>query len=109
GGGRGKGRSLVRPPGDGRRGLVEEFGQEIGVRFPPITEDTMPGELGNILAGRVANLFDFRGPNFITAAACGSAMAAVDAAVRGLLSHDFDAAVTGGIDRNMGASSFVKF
>ena len=30
--------------------------------YPEITEDTMPGELANIIAGRVANLFNFRGP-----------------------------------------------
>ena len=39
---------------------------------PEITEDTMPGELANCIAGRVANLFNFRGPNFTTDAACAS-------------------------------------
>ena len=52
--------------------------------FPDINEDTMPGELANILAGRVANLFNFRGPSFTTDAACASALAAMSAAVRGL-------------------------
>jgi len=69
----------------------------------------MPGELGNILAGRVANLFNFLGPNFVTDAACASAMAAMSAAFEGLIEGDFDAVVAGGIDRNMGASAFVKF
>ncbi|MFN8038356.1 MAG: SDR family NAD(P)-dependent oxidoreductase [Acidimicrobiales bacterium] len=78
-------------------------------RLPPITEDTMPGELGNILAGRIANLFDLHGPNFVTDAACASAMAAFDAAIDGLLEHEFDVALAGGIDRNMGAATFVKF
>ena len=36
-------------------------------------------------------------------------MAAMRAAAEGLVQHDFDVAVTGGIDRNMGAPSFVKF
>ena len=31
------------------------------------------------------------------------------AAVEGLVENDFDAAITGGIDRNMGAPTFVKF
>ena len=53
--------------------------------LPPITEDTMPGELANCLAGRVANLFNFRGPNFTTDAACASALAAISAAVEGLV------------------------
>ena len=46
--------------------------------FPEITEDTMPGELANIIAGRVANLFNLHGPNYITDAACASAMAAIE-------------------------------
>jgi len=78
-------------------------------RLEEITEDTMPGELANVLAGRVANLFNFRGPNFTTDAACASALAAMSAAVRGLQVGDFDAAITGGIDRNMDAPGFVKF
>ena len=69
----------------------------------------MPGELGNCIAGRVANLFNLRGPNFTTDAACASALAAMDAAVEGLLAHEFDVAITGGVDRNMGVHAFVKF
>ncbi|MGZ4187422.1 MAG: SDR family NAD(P)-dependent oxidoreductase, partial [Solirubrobacteraceae bacterium] len=77
--------------------------------LPTISEDTMPGELGNCLAGRVANVFNLRGPNFVVDAACASAMAAMDAAVQGLVEHEFDAVITGGIDRNMGASTYIKF
>ena len=73
-------------------------------RYPEITEDTMPGELSNCIAGRVANLFNFRGPNYVVDAACASAMAAIGAAVEGLVDGDYDAVITGGIDRNMGAS-----
>ena len=69
----------------------------------------MPGELGNCMAGRVANLFDLHGPNFVVDAACASALAAIDASVAGLVDHSYDAAIAGGVDRNMGASSFVKF
>ncbi len=36
-------------------------------------------------------------------------MAAFSAASEGLTANDFDVAVVGGIDRNMGASSFIKF
>ena len=39
----------------------------------------MPGELGNCIAGRVANLFNLHGPNFTVDAACASALAAMDA------------------------------
>ena len=33
----------------------------------------------------------------------------MSSAVEGLVANDFDAVITGGIDRNMGASTFVKF
>ena len=69
----------------------------------------MPGELANCIAGRIANIFNFHGPNYVVDAACASAMAAISSAVEGLVANDFDVAVTGGIDRNMGASTFVKF
>ncbi len=36
-------------------------------------------------------------------------MAAIKSAVEGLIENDFDVVVTGGIDRNMGAPTFVKF
>ena len=46
---------------------------------------------------------------YVCDAACASAMAAISSAAEGLVANDFDVAVTGGIDRNMGASTFVKF
>jgi acyl transferase domain-containing protein len=76
--------------------------------LPAITGDTMPGELSNSLAGRVANVFNLRGPNYIVDAACASAMAAMDASIEGLVAGQFDTVVTGGVDRNMGVSSFIK-
>ena len=77
--------------------------------MPEITEDTMPGELANIIAGRIAAIYDFKGPNFVADAACASAMAAITAAIGGLQEDHYDAVVTGGIDANMSPSTFVKF
>jgi acyl transferase domain-containing protein/NAD(P)-dependent dehydrogenase (short-subunit alcohol dehydrogenase family) len=89
--------------------IVRELHERMGKHLPEITEDSMPGELANCIAGRIANIFNFHGPNYVCDAACASAMAAISAAVEGLVQRDFDYAVTGGIDRNMGASTFVKF
>ncbi len=69
----------------------------------------MPGELANIIAGRVANVFNFYGPNFISDAACASSFAALQAAINGLASGQFDVVLTGGVDHNMGPETFVKF
>jgi acyl transferase domain-containing protein/acyl carrier protein len=92
-----------------RRNMTEELHRRIGQLVPAVTEDTMPGELANCIAGRIANIYNFHGPNYVVDAACASAMAAFSSATEGLIENDFDVAVVGGIDRNMGASSFIKF
>ncbi|MCP4966756.1 MAG: polyketide synthase, partial [bacterium] len=92
-----------------RQTILDELLGGVRNRFPLITEDTMPGELGNIIAGRVANLYNFHGPNFIVDAACASALAAIDAAIEGLEQGDYDTVLTGGVDANMGVPSFIKF
>ncbi len=92
-----------------RERIAREMHDQIAGRFAESTEDTMPGELANCMAGRIANLFDFRGPNFVCDAACAAALAALDAAVEGLVEQEYDAALVGGVDRNMGAPAFVKF
>ncbi|MDR1727061.1 MAG: acyltransferase domain-containing protein, partial [Acidobacteriota bacterium] len=96
-------------PAEARRALVEAMREGVGGKMPAITEDTMPGELSNILAGRIAALYDFRGPNYSADAACASTMAAMFAALKGLCDGDYDAVLTGGVDANMGPSTFVKF
>jgi malonyl CoA-acyl carrier protein transacylase len=98
-----------RLPANTQVALMEQFHAVMDRSLPTITEDSMPGELANIVSGRIANIFNLRGPNFITDAACASSFAAVEAAVQLLTEHKVDAVLTGGVDRNMGASSFVKF
>jgi acyl transferase domain-containing protein/acyl carrier protein/NAD(P)-dependent dehydrogenase (short-subunit alcohol dehydrogenase family) len=100
---------FVSLPAEVRREILARLSEGIGRRLPEINEDTMPGELSNIVAGRVAALYDFRGPNYVTDAACASAMAAISAAVEGLEGFHYDAVVTGGIDANMCPSTYVKF
>ena len=92
-----------------REAILTGWHDNIDAQIPPITEDSMPGELPNIVSGRVANMLNLRGPNFITDAACASSFAAVEAAVELLTEHKVDAVITGGVDRNMGIGSFVKF
>ena len=101
--------SFAGLPLDLRTAIATELHGRMDGITPALTEDTMPGELGNCIAGRVANLFDLHGPNFVVDAACASALAAFDASIAGLAAGEFDVSITGGIDRNMGASTFVKF
>ena len=89
--------------------ITREMHDRMAKHLPEITEDSMPGELANCIAGRIANIYNFHGPNYVVDAACASAMAAISTAIEGLVQNDFDAVITGGIDRNMGAPTFVKF
>jgi acyl transferase domain-containing protein len=56
-------------PAQTRQELLEETSRSYLSQFLEITEDTMPGELANIMAGRIANLLNFRGPSYTTDAA----------------------------------------
>ncbi len=96
-------------PANVQAAMISGMQHDFTSKISNITEDTMPGELANIIAGRIANVFNFGGPNFVTDAACASSLAALQAAVDGLTSHQFDAVLTGGVDRNMGVEGFVKF
>jgi acyl transferase domain-containing protein/NAD(P)-dependent dehydrogenase (short-subunit alcohol dehydrogenase family) len=101
--------SFAALPEPVRHEITRELHERITKHLPAITEDSMPGELANCIAGRIANIYNFHGPNYVVDAACASAMAAISSAVEGLIAKDFDLVVTGGIDRNMGASTYVKF
>ncbi|MFN8443174.1 MAG: SDR family NAD(P)-dependent oxidoreductase [Caldilineaceae bacterium] len=96
-------------PADLRTVILSRWHETMDKILPPVTEDTMPGELANIVSGRVANVLNLRGPNFIADAACASSFAAINAAVEMLTENHVDAVIAGGVDRNMGISSFVKF
>ena len=94
-----------------RRGMTdpEGFRQELTERSPLLTEDTMPGELSNVVAGRVSNLLDLQGPNYTTDAACASSIAALLDGSRLLQSRQVDVAVVGASDRTLEPQGFVKF
>ncbi|MGD9658096.1 MAG: beta-ketoacyl synthase N-terminal-like domain-containing protein, partial [Methylocystis sp.] len=77
--------------------------------LPKWTEDSFPGFLGNVVAGRVANRLDLRGANFTVDAACASSLAALDVGVRQLRSGDADVALVGAVDGTNGPVSFMSF
>jgi acyl transferase domain-containing protein/NAD(P)H-dependent flavin oxidoreductase YrpB (nitropropane dioxygenase family)/NAD(P)-dependent dehydrogenase (short-subunit alcohol dehydrogenase family) len=78
-------------------------------RLPEWTEESYPGILLNVVAGRVANRFDFSGPNFTVDAACASSLAALDLAVRELQSGRSDLALAGAVDAELSPHAFTAF
>lgn len=83
-------------------GLSERDAEEISAKFvkafAPWEEHSFPGMLGNVVAGRIANRFDFGGINYTVDAACASSLAAVHAAAAELISGRADLMITGGCD-----------
>lgn len=78
--------------------FVETPNDSAWQRLPEWTEESFPGLLLNVIAGRVANRFDLGGSNFTVDAACASSLAALDLAVRELESGRSNIAIAGGVD-----------
>ena len=89
--------------------LMGDPGESVWMRFPEWTEDSFPGLLLNVAAGRAANRFDFGGSNFTVDAACGSSLAAIHLAVRELETGTSNVALAGGIDTNQTPFSYLCF
>jgi acyl transferase domain-containing protein/NAD(P)H-dependent flavin oxidoreductase YrpB (nitropropane dioxygenase family) len=78
--------------------MVEHPDPKTWERLPEWTEESFPGLLFNVTAGRVANRFDLGGSNYTVDAACASSLAAVDLAVAELENGRCNVAIAGGID-----------
>jgi polyketide-type polyunsaturated fatty acid synthase PfaA len=72
-------------------------------------ENSFPGTLANVVAGRIANRFDLGGTNCVIDAACGSSLAAIKMAVDELITGQTDMMITGGVDMDNTIASFMSF
>ena len=61
-------------------------------------ENSFPGLLGNVAAGRIANRLDLGGTNCVVDAACASSLGAVNLAMLELAAGRCDVALSGGLD-----------
>lgn len=89
--------------------LTPQAPQAMLDRLAEWTTDSFPGSLSNITAGRVANRFDFGGPNFVIDAACASSLVALDLAIQELALKRSDVVITGGIDTGQHPYGYVAF
>ena len=79
---------------------------ELRETLPPITEDTGPGVLNNVLASRVAQTFGFSGPSYNIDSDLLCFPFAVGAAKSLLLSNQVDAVLLVSLERYIGANPF---
>lgn len=77
--------------------------------LPKWTEDTFPGILGNVVAGRIANRLDLGGSNFTVDAACAASLAALEVGFRQLRDGEADVALVGGVDCTNSPIGFMCF
>ena len=89
-------KSLIRCGIDPK--LADAVVADIGNHFPTWTEQSFPGLLGNVVAGRIANRLDLGGTNCVVDAACASSLAAIQYAISDLTSGRSDLILSGGAD-----------
>ncbi len=78
--------------------LAQKIAQDTRDSFSTWNENTFPGLLSNVVAGRIANRFDFGGTNCTMDAACASSMAAIKNAMQELQLGNVDMVISGGSD-----------
>jgi acyl transferase domain-containing protein/NAD(P)-dependent dehydrogenase (short-subunit alcohol dehydrogenase family) len=72
--------------------------QNISDSYVSWQENSFPGLLGNVVAGRIANRLDLHGTNCVTDAACASSLAAIHLSMLELRSGRSDLVISGGVD-----------
>ena len=78
--------------------VAEDVVNRISESYVPWQENSFPGLLGNVVAGRIANRLDLHGTNCVVDAACASSLSAMHLAALELWTGRSDMVVTGGID-----------
>jgi acyl transferase domain-containing protein/NAD(P)H-dependent flavin oxidoreductase YrpB (nitropropane dioxygenase family) len=82
---------------------------ELDEQLPKLTEDSFPGVLANVIAGRIANRLDLGGANYTVDAACASSLAAIDLACKELQAGTSSMVLAGGADVHNSIHDYLMF
>lgn len=91
------------------RQLFGEMPPEVDAALPKLTEDSFPGVLANVIAGRITNRLDLGGRNYTVDAACASSLAAIDLACQELILEKSDMVIAGAVDLHNGINDYLLF
>jgi len=83
--------------------------EKMKMAYAPWNENSFPGLLGNVIAGRIANRLDLGGMNTVIDAACASSLAAVKSAVSELIEGRANMMITGGVDSDNSPFTYLCF
>ena len=78
-------------------------------RMPDWNEESFPGILTNVLAGRIANRFNLGGANFTVDSACASSLTAIDLAIKELEHGNSNMVIAAGADIAQSPFSYTAF
>ena len=78
--------------------VVKEVMARMSDKYVGWQENSFPGLLGNVVAGRIANRLDLHGTNCVVDAACASSLSAAHLAILELSTGKADMVITGGAD-----------
>ncbi|MCB2180484.1 MAG: SDR family NAD(P)-dependent oxidoreductase [Desulfobulbaceae bacterium] len=91
--------------GEASSDIINHFSSTL----PEWTEDSFPGILMNVAAGRIANRFDLGGANALLDAACASSLAALYLGVKELETRSCDMALVGSTDCMQNPFTYMCF
>ena len=77
---------------------TDEILERLDASYAQWQENSFPGLLGNVVAGRIANRLNLSGTNSVSDAACASSLSAIHTAIMELEAGRCDMSVTGGVD-----------
>jgi len=87
--------------------ISEYITQQYRKYIPKVAEDTLPGYMDNIIAGRIANYFNISGPNLVIDADSASFMSALEQGIMSLELGETNTIIVGGVHANM-APEFLE-
>ncbi|MBN3927936.1 beta-ketoacyl synthase N-terminal-like domain-containing protein [Nostoc sp. NMS4] len=94
-------------------GLSEEethkIVEKIKLAYIKWEENSFPGMLGNVIAGRIANRLDLGGINCVVDAACAASLGALRMALSELTEYRSEMMITGGVDTDNSIFMYMSF
>jgi polyketide-type polyunsaturated fatty acid synthase PfaA len=90
-------------------GDTEKIIEKMKKAYVPWEENSFPGLLGNVIAGRIANRLNLGGTNCTVDAACASSLSAMKMAISDLLEYRSDMMIAGGVDADNSPLMYMCF
>ncbi len=88
---------------------IEKIIEKIKLAYVPWQENSFPGMLTNVVAGRITNRFDLGGTNCTVDAACASSLSALKMAMGELIERRCNLMITGGVDTDNSILNYMCF